>query len=96
MKTHTFPSVKTLFIVWLSLMAATVGTMFTGKVTAIESIGPLWMGLLLVVTYFKATLILGYYLDLKSATGGWNKGFNGLVAAILIAIYALYLSGIYL
>jgi len=96
MNTHTLPSVKTLIIVWLSLMAATVGTMFTGKVTVIESIGPIWMGLLLLVTYFKATLILGYYLDLKSATGGWNKGFNGLVAIILVTIYVLYISGLYL
>ncbi len=93
MKRHTLPSFKTLIVVWGFLMLATIGTMFAGKVSDVTSIGPLWMGLLLVVTYIKATLILGYYLDLKSATGGWNKGFNTLVAIILLVIYGLYFFG---
>ncbi len=84
-----------LLSVWAVLMLATIATMFSGKVSDITSIGPIWMGLLLIVTYVKATLILGYYLDLKSATGGWNKGFNTLVATILMITYAMYLYGYY-
>lgn len=95
MKPHTLPSLKTLISVWAVLMLATIATMFSGKVSDITSIGPVWMALLLFVTYVKATLILGYYLDLKSATAGWNIGFNMLVAAILIVTYAMYLFGIY-
>ncbi len=90
MKTlHQFTP-RTLVIVWLVLMGLTIGTMIAGKVTDATSLGMIWMGVLMVVTGFKATLILNYYLDLKAATGGWGKGFVSLVSSILIIVFVIY------
>lgn len=90
MKHDTYPKPRTLVTIWLVLMAATVGTMIAGKVTQVSSIGLIWMGVLMLVTWFKATLILNYFLDLKSASQGWGKVFGTLVALICISLYGLY------
>jgi hypothetical protein len=92
---HTaFPTPKTLIVVWLALMIATIGTMIAGKVTQVSSIGPTWILVLMGVTLLKASLILNYFLDLRSASKGWNKGFVGLVAVIVSGVVALYLTGL--
>ncbi len=93
MKHDTYPAPATLVTVWLVLMLATLATMIAGKVTEISSIGTIWMGVLMVVTWLKARLILLYFLDLKSATGGWSTGFGALVIFILIALFGLYIIG---
>jgi len=71
-------------------MALTIATMIAGKVTNTVSLGMVWMAVLMAVTWLKATLILNYYLDLKSATGGWNKGFIILAGMILLFVFAIY------
>jgi len=85
---HSTP--RTLVIVWLVLMCATSLTMITGRVNDISSIGWLWSSALLAVTWLKARLILSYYLDLKSATKGWNQVFTMLVTIILVIIFVIY------
>ena len=92
---HTsYPSPRTLLIIWLLLMGLTVTTMIAGKVTATMSIGTLWLAVLLIVAGLKSSIILHYYLDLKSASTGWNKLFSGLVWFILFAVFAIYMVGI--
>jgi len=86
----SYPGPRTLFVVWLTLMALTVATMIAGKVTAVATVGLAWMVVLMAVTWAKSILILRYYLDLKAASGGWNKVFGVLVSLILIVVLALY------
>ena len=86
----SFPKPKTLIKIWALLMAATIATMIAGKVTSVTSIGIVWMSVLMVVTMLKAGLILDFYLDLRSAEGGWNKGFLVLLGFILLIIFGLY------
>jgi len=85
---HSTP--RTLTLVWLALMCATGLTMISGRVTDISSIGWLWSSTLLIVTWLKARLILSYFLNLKSATRGWNQVFTFLVTVILLAVFGLY------
>ena len=87
-----FPKPKTLIKVWLVLMGLTITTMIAGKVTSVASIGIIWMAVLMVVTVVKASLILDFYLDLKSAKGGWNKGFLSLLLVIVVIIFGLYVA----
>ena len=93
MQHSSYPTARTLFITWAVLMALTIGTMIAGKVTVTASIGIFWMAALIAVTWVKAGLILSYYLDLKSARGGWNKLFTALVTVILVIVFALYTGG---
>jgi len=90
---NSFPKTKTLIYVWLALMAATISTMIAGKVTSTASIGVFWMAILMVATVVKSTLILGFYLDLKSASGGWFKGFGVFMVVIVVIIFGLYAMG---
>ncbi len=84
---------KILFVVWIILMALSGGTMIAGNVTNTVSLGMMWMALLLLVTLVKSTLILQYYLELKSSTPGWNKTFIGLVSVVLVIVFGLYVAG---
>ena len=86
----TYPKPKTLLIVWLALMALTIATMIFGKVTAHLPLGAVSLAVLLIVAGLKSSLILHYYLDLKSASEGWNKLFSGLVWFILSAVFVIY------
>ncbi len=88
-----YPKPKTLIIVWLLLMGLSIATMIAGKVTTNLSIGTIWLAVLLIVAGLKSNLILHYYLDLKSASTGWNKLFSGLVWFILFAVFAIYVVG---
>ena len=90
MNHDSFPKTKTLVYVWLGLMVATISTMIAGKVTDTTSIGIFWMVILMAATMVKSTLILGFYLDLKSASGNWFKGFVILTLVIVLIILGLY------
>ena len=90
MKHAHYPAPRTLFFVWLTLMAATGITMIAGKVTGVASLGLLWAAVLMAITWLKANLVLAYFLDLKSATKGWNKAFTILVTIIIVIVYGLY------
>lgn len=85
-----FPKPKTLFIVWLLLLAATSASMVAGKAGDVSSPGLGGTGLLLLVTWIKARLIMSYFLDLKSASHGWNVALNALVITIILVIFGLY------
>jgi len=86
-----YPSLKTLLIAWLTLMALSIGTMFTGKVTNASALGPLFVLGLFAITWFKATWILRYFLNLRIAPTGWNAGFMVYLFTLLGLIYCIYL-----
>lgn len=96
MNAHLYPSLRKLTLIWAILLLLSVGTIFTGQVNESDSIGLIWMACLLGVTFFKTTLILNYFLDLKAATQGWSQFFIILVFLILLIIYGLYAAGILL
>jgi len=82
--------VRKLFVVWLSLMILTMGTMLAGKVVSTQSLGIFWMVALMLVTFSKALLILDYYLELKTAIGPWGKLFTSSIALLLIILIGIY------
>ena len=93
MQRSTYPKPKTLLIVWTLLMVLSGATMIFGKVTANLPLGAVSLAVLLIVAGLKSSLILHYYLDMKSASEGWSKLFSGLVWLILLSIFAIYLIG---
>ena len=94
MRHSAYPSTRALLFTWALLTGLTIGTMIAGKTTKIESLGILWLAVLLLITFAKARLILRNYLDLKSAGGGWNGIFTALILAILSVIFVLYMATI--
>ncbi len=84
--------IRKLFIVWLCLMALTIGTMIAGKVTSTASLGLYWIGGLMLVSFVKAKLILDYYLELKTAYGAWDKLFTSMIALLLIILTGIYIA----
>ncbi len=96
MQHSNYPSPRTLFIVWLVLMGLSAATMIAGQVTTTLSLGMVWMAVLLLAAGLKSSLILRYYLDLKSASSGWNTLFTGLVMAILVTVFGLYVASVLL
>ncbi len=92
MSTNQHPSTRTLIVIWLCLITATAVTMIAGKVTEVTSVGLVWVGLLMLVTWLKVTLIVSYFLNLKAATGNWQQIFNLLIGVIVGAIFALYVA----
>lgn len=90
MEQSNYPSLRSLTSVWLIILFLSIGTLFTGQVDQPSTIGLLWMLGLLGVTLFKSILILDYFLDLKAASGSWNKVFISLICIILLIIYGLY------
>ncbi len=100
MSTSNYPSIRTLALIWLILILLSIGTIFTGQIADSGpnsfSIGLAWMAGLLIVTFFKSTLILNYFLDLKAATPGWSHFFIILVLLLLVLIFGLYAAGHYL
>jgi len=87
------PDRRTLTICWLVLMALTVGTMISGRVTSEVALSAFLIISLGIITWFKSMLILRYYLNLKSASKGWNKAFNIYLFIVLGIITAIFLIG---
>ena len=90
---HSFPSARTLFIVWLVLMGLTLATMIFGRVSGAGSLGLLLMAVLMTVTWFKSRLILLYYLDLRSADGIWRGFFGAFIMIVVFVVFGLYALG---
>jgi len=87
------PSIRTLMICWIILIGLTIGTMMTGRVMTDTSLSGLSIIALGVITWVKSMLILRYYLNLKSASRGWNKVFNSYLFIILGIITLIFLLG---
>lgn len=87
------PSPRLLTICWLILMGLTVGTMFSGQVTMQTSLSALLIVTLGLITWFKSMLILRYYLNLRTASSGWNKALNSYLFIVLGIITTIFLLG---
>ena len=88
-----YPSRTTLLIAWLILMALSVGTLFTGRVSQQTALGPLFVLSLFAITWLKSRFILRYYLNLRAASKGWQVGFAFYIFLLLALIFAIYLGG---
>lgn len=87
------PDRRTLTLCWLVLIALTVGTMISGRVTSEAALSAFLIVSLGIITWFKSMLILRYYLNLRSASKGWNKAFNSYLFVVLGIITAIFLIG---
>ena len=74
-------------------MGLTIGTMISGQVTSMAALSAPLIITLGIITWFKSILILRYYLNLASASKGWNKGFNSYLFIILAIITLIFLLG---
>ena len=90
---HNLPSRRTLFMAWALLMVLPTGTMIAGKVTSAASLGLIWTGVLLAISWAKARTILQVYLNLRAAPRHWRSGFNGVLIFLLLVIFGLYALG---
>ncbi len=87
------PGRKSLFLAWLVLMALSVGTLLTGRVSETSRLGPALLLSLLVLTGLKATWILRHFLNLRAAPRGWNLAFMAYLVVLLSVIFGIYLYG---
>ncbi len=85
------PDTKTLITCWLALVLLTIGTMTTGRITSEVALSNILIISLGFITWFKSMLILRYYLNLASASRGWNKVFNSYLFVILGIIMVIFL-----
>ena len=74
-------STRSLLLTWAALIGLTVLTGLAG-VGGAEGLGPLWLGVLAVVTVFKARLILARYLRLAQAPS-FLSGFTTSVVVVI-------------
>ncbi len=88
---HSPPSRKVLMTAWLTLLALTVATMISGHVTGGDTLGPLWIPALSIVTLLKARIILRDYLNLRAASGGWGRGFTVFLSFLLGILAVLFI-----
>ncbi len=86
-----FPSRKSLFIAWALLIALTVGTIFTGRVTYQSTLGVPLFASLLLVTWLKASIILRIYLNLRTVPAAADALtiLIGLILAVIATLYVL-------
>ena len=85
------PSIRTLIFCWLALMVLTIGTMLSGRVTSDVALSGTLIITLGFITWFKSMLILRYYLNLASASSGWNRAFNSYLFVVLGVIMLIFL-----
>lgn len=90
-KRSYFPSRTSLLIAWALLIALTVGTIFTGRVTYQSTLGVPLFAALLLVTWLKAGIILRTYLNLRTVPAAADALtiLVGLIFAIIATLYVL-------
>lgn len=86
-----FPSRTSLSIAWILLIALTIGTIFTGRVTHQSTLGVPLFAALLLVTWLKATIILRTYLNLRTVPAAADALtiLVGLILAVIATFYVL-------
>ncbi|MBL4800302.1 MAG: cytochrome C oxidase subunit IV family protein [Emcibacter sp.] len=87
------PSTRILLLCWLALMILTVGTMLSGRVTSETALSSGLIISLGIITWFKSMLILRYYLNLRTASRGWNRAFNSYLFVVLGIVTLIFLLG---
>ena len=87
-----FPSVRRLVAAWAMLMGLTLATMLAGQVTGTSALGLGGTGVLLLVAWGKAGVILTTYLNLRTAPV-WRDGLMVLIGVILAVVLTLFALG---
>lgn len=75
---------------WLLLILLTGIAMWTGGPGGEAPLGTLGVGVIVVMSGFKAVSILRYFLELERASPGWRVAIYGYVAVLGGIIFAAY------
>jgi hypothetical protein len=81
-------SSKRLSLAWGAMSAATGAAVFIGHAGAEARLDALSIAALLGLAFFKASVLLSHYLELRRASG-WNSAFRLAVFFLLATIFAL-------
>jgi hypothetical protein len=79
---------KRLLLAWSAMAAATGAAVFVGHAGAKTRLDALSIAALLGLAFFKASILLSDYLELRRAPG-WSAGFRLGIFFLLAAIFAL-------
>jgi galactokinase/mevalonate kinase-like predicted kinase len=81
-------SQRSLIVIWLVLIALTALAMLAGHVGSGQRLGAGGTGFLLLLSFFKAKLVLRHYLELPAGSGwhGMLLGTTGLLLAVLFGL----------
>lgn len=86
-----FPTRVSLAVAWTLLIALTLGTIFTGRVTDQRTLGVPLFAALLFVSWLKAGIILRTYLNLRTVPAAADALtiLIGLILALVATLYVL-------
>lgn len=73
---------------WGAMAAATGAAVFVGHARAAARLDALSIGALLCLAFFKASILLSAYLDLRTAPR-WNAALRFAIFLLLATIFAL-------
>lgn len=79
---------RRLLIAWAVMASLTMAAIFVGHARTQQSIGVIFAGLLLAMTFAKATILLGEYLDLRHAPA-WNRALRAAIFTLLLILFGL-------
>lgn len=79
---------RRMVIAWLLLAALSVASIGAGHSFSAAIPRIVLAGCLLMLSFFKASLVLSYYLELHRAPR-WNRALHLALAMLLLAIFAL-------
>lgn len=79
---------KRLLLAWSAMAAATGAAVFVGHADATAPLDALSMAALLGLAFFKASILLCHYLDLRYAPR-WNGALRLAIFLLLATIFAL-------
>ena len=85
--TPNAPSIRSLLLCWLALMALTATLLLAGDPEGQERLPLLAIAAMLAVALLKGRQILWVFLGLKNSTPSWKNGF----LAVLITIAGIVL-----
>lgn len=80
-----------LLIIWSILAALTLAAIPIGHAADPRPLGGALIATLLTMTYFKASLVLSDYLDLRHAPS-WNRGLRAAIFLLLAILGVLALA----
>lgn len=77
-----------LLLAWSLMVAATGAAVFVGHADSTARLDALAIGALLGLAFFKASILLTDYLDLRRAPR-WNRALRFVIFLLLATIFAL-------
>lgn len=87
-----FPGTRALLLAWGLLIVLTLATMAAGRVLETRHLGAALLGVLFLITWVKAGVILRQYLNLRTVPAAADA-LMILIALILAIVASLYVLG---